>query len=65
MTVERTIHIAMFILLLVGLWSVSAWISYTYLNNPILQVAGITLSWGVILVVLYLSFKKLDWDWWG
>ncbi|NWF87655.1 hypothetical protein HXY32_07620 [Candidatus Bathyarchaeota archaeon] len=66
MTAERAIHVAMFILILVGLCGISAWASHTYLNdNLILEVAGIALSWGVILLILYLSFKKLDWSWWS
>jgi hypothetical protein len=65
MTTERGIHFAMFALILVGLCGVSAWASYSYLSyNVILEVAGIALSWGVILLVLYLGFKKLNWDWW-
>jgi hypothetical protein len=63
--VEKAIHVAMFILLLVGMCSVTAWASYAYLSdNLILEVAGLALSWGIILLVLYLSFKQLDWDWW-
>jgi hypothetical protein len=56
----------MFILILVGLCGVSAWASYAYLSeaHPILEVATIALSWGVILLVLYVSFKKLEWNWW-
>ena len=66
MTAERAIHVAMFILLLVGLCAISAWASYSYLSgNLILEVAGIALSWGLILSILYLGFKKLDWDWWS
>ena len=66
MTVERAIHVAMFILILVGLCAISAWASYSYLSgNLILEVAGIALSWGLILSILYLGFKKLDWDWWS
>ena len=64
-TVERAIHIAMFLLLLVGLCGITAWASYTYLSETlILEVASIALSWGVILLVLYLSFRKLKWEWW-
>jgi len=49
-----------------GSWSVSAWVSLTYLNsNVILEIAGITLSWGIILLILYVIFKKLDWNWWN
>lgn len=66
MTVERAIHFVMFSLILMGLCGVSAWASYTYLKeNLILEIAGIALSWGVILLILYLSFKYLDWDWWS
>jgi len=56
----------MFLLLLVGLCSISAWASYTYLSeNLILEIAGIALSWGVILLTLYIGFRKLDWNWWS
>ena len=66
MTVERAIHFAMFVLILVGLCAISAWASYSYLSeNLILEVAGIALSWGVILSILYVGFRQLDWDWWG
>jgi hypothetical protein len=61
---ERVIHIAIFILLLIGLCSLSGWISGAYLNELILQVAGIALSWGTILLVLYIGFRILGWDWW-
>jgi len=64
--VERGIHFAMFALLLVGLCSVTAWASVTYLwTNVVLGVAGIALSWGVILLVLYVGFKQLGWNWWS
>jgi len=55
----------MFILLLVGLCGISAWASYSYLSdNAVLEVASIALSWGVVLSILYIGFKKLSWDWW-
>ncbi|RJS78026.1 hypothetical protein CW667_01690 [Candidatus Bathyarchaeota archaeon] len=65
MTTERAIQFATFILLLVGLCGLSAWASYAYVGETMLKVAGIALSWGVILLILYLGFKKLDWDWWS
>lgn len=66
MAVERAIHFVMFSLILMGLCGVSAWASYTYLKgNLILEIAGIALSWGVILLILYIGFKYLDWDWWS
>jgi hypothetical protein len=39
--------------------------SYTYVPNDLLKIAGIALSWGVILLILYVGFKKLNWDWWS
>jgi hypothetical protein len=66
LTAERAIHFAIFALLLVGLTSVSAWACYANLRDTlILEVAGITLSWGIILLVLYVGFGKLGWDWWS
>jgi hypothetical protein len=66
MTGERAIHFAMFMLILVGLCGISAWAGYSYLSgNLILEAAGIALSWGVILLILYLGFKKMYWDWWS
>jgi protein-S-isoprenylcysteine O-methyltransferase Ste14 len=66
LTAERAIHIAVFALLLIGSWSVSAWVSLTYLSaNWILEIAGVTLSWGIILLILYVIFKKLGCNWWS
>jgi hypothetical protein len=62
---ERAIHIAMFILILVGLCGISAWTSNNYVQNDLLKIASIALSWGVILLVLYLGFRALHWDWWS
>jgi hypothetical protein len=63
---ERAIRIAIFIFILAGLCSLSAWASYTYLKDSlILEIAGMALSWGTILLVLYLGFKALGWDWWS
>jgi hypothetical protein len=67
LTGERAIQCATFIPILVGLCGLSAWASYTFLSeaNIILEAAAIALSWGVILLILYVSFKKLNWEWWG
>jgi len=62
---ERAIHLAIFILLLVGLCGMSAWASYTYVENDLLKIAAIALSWGVILLILYVGFRKLEWNWWS
>lgn len=66
MTAEKAIHFAIFVFMLIGLSSLSAWVAYTYLNdNLILEIAGMALSWGTILLVLYASFSKAGWDWWS
>lgn len=67
MTAERAIQCAIFLLILVGLCGLSAWATYTYLSEAhiILGVAAIALSWGIILLILYVGFKKLDWEWWS
>jgi hypothetical protein len=63
---EKAIHIAVFILLLIGICAVIGWASYTYLVDAlVLQIAGIALGWGVTLLVLYVVFKQLNWDWWS
>ncbi len=65
MNVERGIHAAVFILLLVGLCAVAGWVSLRYIANDfILKIAGIALGWGVILLALYVVFRKLSWRWW-
>lgn len=65
MPVERVIHASIFILLLIGLCSLSGWVSYAYLSELILRVAAIALSWGTILLVLYGVFRALHLDWWS
>ena len=66
MGAERLIHGGVFFLLLVGLTVLSAWASYTYLkSNLVLATASIALSWGIILLVMYVIFQKLGWKWWS
>ena len=65
LTAERAIHVAVFALLLVGLFAICGWATYIYIDNWILKIAGIALSWGIILLVLYVIFKKLGWHWWS
>jgi hypothetical protein len=65
LTAERVIHAAVFALLLVGLWTISGWITYHYVDDLVLQIAGIALSWGIILLVMYVGFKRAKWTWWS
>ena len=62
---ERAIHAAVFVLLLIGLCTITGWESYQYITDFALKLAGITLSWGIILLSLYVIFRKLDWRWWS
>jgi hypothetical protein len=61
---ERVIHIAIFILVLVGLGGIGGWIIYASTTNDLLRIAGIALSWGIILLALYAIFSALKWKWW-
>jgi hypothetical protein len=61
---ERAIHIAIFILVLVGLCGISGYIIYSSTPNDLLRIAGIALSWGIILLALYTLFSALKWKWW-
>jgi hypothetical protein len=61
---ERGIQAIVFILLLIGLFIVTGWASY-HIEDIVLKIAGIAISWAVILLVLYVIFQKLGWDWWN
>jgi hypothetical protein len=61
---ERAIQVTTFFLLLIGLCSLAAWVSYAFLKDLVLQIAAVALSWGVTLIVLYMGFRVLGWDWW-
>jgi hypothetical protein len=66
MSAERAIHAGIFVLLLLGLATLTGWASYNYLHsNLILVIGSIPLGWGIILLAMYLSFKHLGWNWWG
>jgi len=64
-TSERAIHTAMFLLILVGLCILTGWASYRYVEDWVLKIAAVALSWCVILLALYLVFKKFEWVWWS
>jgi hypothetical protein len=66
--VERVIHAAIFVLLLVGFEAFCFWVVSTYVPfgvNKLLFVTGLSLGWGMILLVMYLSFSRLQWKWWN
>jgi len=62
---EKIIHIIIFFLFLVG----ACWLAIYALSVAIpltspVFFAGTAIVWGVILLVLYLVFKKQNWEWW-
>jgi hypothetical protein len=68
MGAERVIHASIFFLLLFGIaalcvWAISTLISFQ--ENIVLFIATIPLSWGILLLVLYVAFLKKDWKWWS
>jgi hypothetical protein len=63
-TAERGIQAAVFILIIVGLFTVTGWASYQYVKEIPLTIASIALSWGITLLMLYIIFRKLNWRWW-
>ncbi|MGD0450635.1 MAG: hypothetical protein ABSA79_06220 [Candidatus Bathyarchaeia archaeon] len=66
MTTERVIHASIFMLLLIGFSVLISWASYNYLqSNLVLVIGSIPLGWGIILLAMYLSFKRLGWNWWS
>ncbi|MGO8807395.1 MAG: hypothetical protein ACLQO7_12480 [Candidatus Bathyarchaeia archaeon] len=65
MNTERLIHAAIFFLLLFGPAVFDMWAFYTYLHNIALVISGVALSWGLILLALYVAFRWLDWKWWS
>ncbi len=68
MGAERVIHASIFFLLLAGVAALCFWAIYTYVgfqNNLILSIASVSLSWGILLLVLYVTFRRMDWEWWN
>ena len=61
---ERALHVTIFLLLLVGICGISGGIIYNSAQDYLLRIAGIALVWGIILLVLYVGFRALNWKWW-
>jgi len=61
---ERAIHIVIFFLLLIGLCGIIGWAIYAAVPGNLISIPGIALSWGIILLLLYVAFAKLGWKWW-
>lgn len=64
---ERVIHASIFCLLLAGVGALCFWATSNYVSfqdNLSLFIATVSLSWGILLLALYLVFSKMDWKWW-
>jgi len=61
---ERALHVTIFLLLLIGICGISGGVIYSSVQDPLLRIAGIALIWGIILLVLYVGFRALNWKWW-
>ena len=63
LTAERVIHALIFVLLLSGLWVLGSGQPTTALAL-MLKVASIPLVWGITILIMYVSFEELGWNWW-
>jgi hypothetical protein len=64
MAIEKALQAVIFILILAGLAGISTWAINAYVTSSLLLVAGTALSWGLILLVLFVVFRELKWEWW-
>jgi phosphatidylserine synthase len=64
---EKIIYSAVFLLFLIGACGLTAYAFYAVIKDLYSPVfyAGIAITWGVILLVLYLVFERQDWKWWS
>lgn len=67
MAAQKIIYFIIFFLFLVGACGLSAYAFAAAIENPLanpLFYAATAITWGVILLVLYLVFERQDWEWW-
>ena len=64
MKVKISIYFFIFIFILIGVFGITAWVAIDQIPSP-LDYAVIAFMWGVTLAVLYLTFDKAGWNWWG
>jgi uncharacterized membrane protein YdcZ (DUF606 family) len=65
---EKIIHLIIFFLFLIGACWLTAYALSVAVNHPLSSpvfYAGTAMVWGVILLILYLVFKKQNWEWWS
>jgi hypothetical protein len=63
---QKTILCIVFFLFLIGACGLAAYafsLVFNPFTNPLFYLAT-AIGWGVILLVLYLVFERLEWDWW-
>jgi hypothetical protein len=64
LTVKTAIYFFVFVFILLGVFGISAWVTFHNIESP-LSYAVIAFLWGITLAILYLAFEKADWEWWG
>jgi hypothetical protein len=64
---QKILYFIIFFLFLVGACGLSAYVFARSIEGDItnpLFYAATAITWGIILLVLYLVFEKQDWEWW-
>lgn len=64
MALRSAIYFFIFAFILVGVYGITAWVILDQVPTP-LSYAVIAFVWGITLAVLYITFEKSGWDWWG
>ncbi|MBX5327568.1 MAG: hypothetical protein ACQXXH_02880 [Candidatus Bathyarchaeia archaeon] len=68
MAAQKVIYFIIFFLFLVGACGLSAYAFSVAIDNELsnpLFYASTAITWGVILLILYLVFERQDWEWWS
>jgi hypothetical protein len=63
---KKAIFFIVFFLFLLGACGLAAY-AFSLAFNPFKSLVfylGTAIAWGVILLVLYLIFERLEWEWW-
>lgn len=67
MAAQKIIYFVIFFLFLIGACGLSAYVFNQSIEGGIISplfYAATAITWGVILLVLYLIFERQEWEWW-
>ena len=67
MVAKKVIYFIIFFLFLFGACGLSAYALYAPIEgkNPLFYAAATAITWGIILLILYMVFERQDWEWWS